>query len=61
MSDYDATKSGLGRLRKRKPIVEGRLSEERSRQLQHQTLALVERLEASARELEEINDASLEL
>jgi hypothetical protein len=40
-------------------IVEGRLPEERLRQLQHQTLALVERLEASACELEEINDDSL--
>jgi hypothetical protein len=37
-------------------IVEGRLSEARLRQLQHHTLALIERLEASACELEEMSD-----
>ena len=37
-------------------IVEGRLSEARLRQLQHHTLALIERLEASACELKDMGN-----
>jgi hypothetical protein len=37
-------------------IVEGRLCEARLRQLQHHTLALIERLEASACELQDMGD-----